>query len=98
MSGPLAWRVIWANYTGFHDWLGRVPAKTSAHGKPKRRRQRPQHTADFPTRAEAEAFAEALRRDGQDEIVAQVVPVPPPPSPPAIDPLLPGSWPQQWRG
>jgi hypothetical protein len=91
-----AWRVIWADYTGKHDWIG----PRTDRGKTLRRKTPPVRQAqDFLSREGAEDFVQKLRRQIKaDELVVQIVSLrnlaPCPPE----EQALPSSWPVQRRG
>jgi hypothetical protein len=71
-TGKQPWRVVAWSFVGAHDWVGRYPAKPGGLPRAKRIVRRPKRGQwDFASRAEAEEFARALRRD--DEIITQVV-------------------------
>jgi hypothetical protein len=91
---PANWRLIFWNFTGHHDWVGRrlVP-------KVRRKAPPPKQIRDFRSREAAQEFADNLRIEyGVDEIAATILDLSAPPPPPRPqNQLLPGSWPYQSR-
>jgi hypothetical protein len=94
-----AWRVLWCDWRGHHDWVGRGSVKRGGFFKKYRTKPPPRHAQDFLSREGAESFVAKLRREiSEDDLVVQIVglrslrPLPP------VDQLLPGSWPLQRRG
>lgn len=89
------WRVLWSDYRGHHDWIGRQPVKRGGNYTSGRTRPPPVLHNDFITREGAEDFVAKLRRDvPEDELLVQIVSLEKPPPAP-LDQLLPGEWPRQ---
>jgi hypothetical protein len=73
------WRVLWSNWQGHHDWIGRRLLKKNGVRKAYRIKPPIRHTRDFPTQTAAKEFVAELRRQiPDDELVVQIIPPPGP--------------------
>ena len=93
-----AWRVLWCDFRGHHNWIGRAPVPSGGvHKRGRPIKKPPVQHRDFFKRAAADEFAQKLRgRIPVDELVVQVVALPQRCLSPQ-DEMLPGPWPQQQR-
>lgn len=91
-------QVVFYDFRGHHDWIGRAPIKKGGVLTKHRKRWPPKQRRDFFTREAAEMFIDNLRHDiGEDKVAATIIDLSAPKPPPPLDPMLPGDWPLQSR-
>lgn len=89
------YRVVWVDFRGHHDFVGRFRLPKSAD----RVKPPPRHHRDFRTRGLAEQFVAQLRREiPKGEVVTQIISLGRTARPVLKEQLLPGLWPLQRRG
>jgi hypothetical protein len=95
----LAWRVLWWDWRGYHDWVGRRSLPKAGIHRPVRVKQPLRQSRSFRNRAGADYFVAQLRREiPEHELIVQVVYLQPKPSQAVPrDQFLPGLWPLQQR-
>jgi hypothetical protein len=89
-------RIVWRNYRGHHDWIGKPAGRRG--NEVRRKPPPPEQCRDFATIAEAEAFRALLIAEiGRDNLADVLLDLgrPTPPRPEQM--RLPGEWPLQRR-